>query len=74
MFTSNALYPISQMPWWVRSIAVANPVTHASTLTRFFLIGKGDPASTLASFLALAVFSVSSMLLGYLAFKRSLRR
>jgi ABC-2 type transport system permease protein len=39
MFSSNALFPIDQMPRWLQVIAEANPVTHAAYLVRHHLIG-----------------------------------
>ncbi|MEB3852156.1 MAG: ABC transporter permease [Desulfurococcales archaeon] len=39
MFSSNALFPLKQMPDWLQAIAKANPVTHAASLVRHHLIG-----------------------------------
>lgn len=74
MFSSNALYPISQAPWWVRGLALANPVTYTSTLTRYFLVGKGGPVDAASSLLALLLFVAVATTTGYLGFKKSLRR
>ena len=64
MFTSSAIFPVEQMPEWLRSIAVFNPLTYAADLTRFFLVGRdiGDPVASLA---VLAVFASASILAGY---------
>ncbi|MCE4600023.1 MAG: ABC transporter permease [Desulfurococcales archaeon] len=40
MFTSSALFPVEQMPQWLQAIAKVNPVTYASDLVRYHLIGK----------------------------------
>ncbi len=40
MFTSSALFPVSQMPEWLRVIAYVNPLTYGADLVRFFLVGK----------------------------------
>ncbi|MCE4613060.1 MAG: ABC transporter permease [Desulfurococcales archaeon] len=64
MFTSSAIFPVEQMPEWLRSIAVLNPLTYAADLTRYFLVGKeiGDPITGLA---VLLVFASASLLAGY---------
>ncbi|MDM7275137.1 MAG: ABC transporter permease [Thermoprotei archaeon] len=63
MFTSSALFPVDQMPEWLRLIASVNPLTYASDLVRFFLIGKtvSDPWLTLAP---LAAGSLITLIVG----------
>ncbi len=39
MFTSSAIFPVSQMPHWLQLIAKVNPVTYASNLVRYHLVG-----------------------------------
>ncbi|MEM1938396.1 MAG: ABC transporter permease [Acidilobaceae archaeon] len=40
MFSSSALFPIDQMPDWLKAIAKLNPLTYAADLTRYFLVGR----------------------------------
>lgn len=63
MFTSSALFPVEQMPEWLRLIASVNPLTYASDLIRFFLIGKpvNDPWLMLA---LLATGSIITLIIG----------
>ncbi len=43
VFTSNALYPISRMPEWLKPIAAVNPLTYAiDALRRFFFAEEGS--------------------------------
>ncbi len=39
MFTSSAIFPVKQMPKWLQDIAKVNPVTYASNLIRYHLVG-----------------------------------
>ncbi len=48
MFSSNALFPLKQMPEWLQAIAKVNPVTHAASLVRHHLIGASIDNYTLS--------------------------
>ncbi len=66
MFTSNAIFPLEQMPDWLKTLAKANPVTYAADIVRYHLIGRpidnyGFEAAVLA-LLALATIAVSAWL------------
>lgn len=63
MFSSSALFPVSQMPDWLQAIARVNPITYAADLVRYYLIGRPleDPLEWMA---ALTVFSIGMLLLG----------
>jgi ABC-2 type transport system permease protein len=39
MFASPALFPLQQMPWWLRDIARFNPLTYAVDIVRYNLLG-----------------------------------
>jgi len=43
-FASNAIYPLSVMPPWLRSIAVANPLTYQVDALRALMIQGGSSA------------------------------
>jgi len=70
MFTSNALFPIEQMPQYLQIVARANPITHANTITRHYLLGVGDPVSVATSALYIAVFASLSIAIAAIASRR----
>ncbi len=39
MFASPALFPLKQMPWWLRGIARFNPLTYTVDIVRYNLLG-----------------------------------
>jgi ABC-2 type transport system permease protein len=41
-FASNAIYPISIMPWWLRDIAQVNPLTYEADALRGLMIVGGS--------------------------------
>ena len=55
-FASNALYPVSLMPAWVRSVVVVNPLSYEVNALRGLLVGT--PASLAVDFTALLVASI----------------
>lgn len=74
MFTSSALFPVDQMPEWLRIVASLNPLTHGADLVRYFLVGK-PLENVMLIFIALqigalAIFIVT-MVLSVKALERS---
>jgi ABC-2 type transport system permease protein len=59
-FASNALYPASLMPGWVRAVVVVNPLSYEVNALRGLLLGI--PASLGVDFAALALASVLGVL------------
>lgn len=41
MFTSNVLYPVKSMPYWLQPFALLNPVTYCTELLRDIFYGGG---------------------------------
>ncbi|MFP3308692.1 MAG: ABC transporter permease [Nitrososphaeria archaeon] len=39
LFTSNSFYPLQMMPWWLRDVAVFNPITYSNEAIRGLLLG-----------------------------------
>jgi len=39
LFTSNSFYPLQMMPWWLRSVAMVNPITYSNEAIRGLLLG-----------------------------------
>jgi ABC-2 type transport system permease protein len=73
LFASNALYPLSVLPGWMRVIVLLNPTTYLIDAVRALAFGV-DP--TLPLFLSLAVvllFAVLGIWLALSLFQRSIR-
>jgi ABC-2 type transport system permease protein len=70
MFTSNSIFPIDQMPQYLQIIARANPITHANNITRFYLLGIGDPGTVAISAIYLATFMVTSIIIAIIASRK----
>jgi ABC-2 type transport system permease protein len=77
MFMSNAFFPSSSFPAWLRGIADVNPVTKANEAARLLLINGSLTSSQLSTYgwdmVYLAVFAGVLGALGYLAARRALR-
>ena len=79
LFLSNALYPLETMPTWMRIGALINPTTYVVTGLRYTLLDVDPNLVQIESiplwlcFLAISIFAVLGMWLGYSAFKKSLR-
>jgi len=77
MFMSNAFFPISSFPSWLRAIANVNPVTKANEAARLLVINGSLSSSQAATYgwdmAYLLVFAVLLGVLGSLAARRALR-
>ncbi len=38
LFTSNSFYPLQMMPWWLRDVAMVNPITYSNEAVRGLLL------------------------------------
>ncbi len=69
-FASNALYPISVMPTWLKAISLVNPLSYEVDALRGLLIGTPSHLALDFGVLSLAVvvgITTASMLIGRLA-------
>ena len=77
MFMSNAFFPSSSFPAWLRGVADVNPVTKANEAARLLLINGSLTSSQLSTYgwdmAYLAGFAAVLGVLGYLAARRALR-
>jgi len=77
MFMSNAFFPPSSFPDWLRTIANLNPVTKANEAARLLLINGSLTSAQLSTYemdmVYLVGFSALLGVLGYLAARRALR-
>ena len=56
LFTSNAFYPIKEMPSWLKPIAYVNPLTYSNGAVRGLLLGI--PTNLTIDFLYLGLFAL----------------
>lgn len=72
MFASNSIFPLEQMPNWLKLIAVVNPITHANKIVRMLAF---NPSTTLPveSILYLIILSLITTLLGFLVSRKILK-
>jgi ABC-2 type transport system permease protein len=68
-FASNAIYPISLMPGWLKTIAVINPLSYVVDAMRCLLI-TGDLSSLPLDILAIATATMVLIVLASLSFRR----
>jgi ABC-2 type transport system permease protein len=77
MFMSNAFFPISSFPGWLKAIANVNPVTKANEAARLLVINGTLSSSQAATYgwdiAYLLVFAVVLGVLGSLAARRAIR-
>jgi len=61
MFASNSIFPEEQMPIWLRTIALLNPISHSNEVVRTLLVeGSLDvPLQSLTYLLGLALISTA---------------
>jgi ABC-2 type transport system permease protein len=77
MFMSNAFFPSSSFPAWLRGIANVNPVTKANEAARLLIVNGSLTSSQLSTYAwdmaYLVAFAVVLGAVGYLAARRALR-
>jgi len=77
MFMSNAFFPPSSFPDWLKTIANLNPVTKANEAARLLLINGSLTSAQLSTYemdmVYLVGFAALLGILGYLAARRALR-
>jgi ABC-2 type transport system permease protein len=71
-FPSGAVYPIASFPGWLRTFARINPEAYAVDALKSLLFKKASMASISGDMLFLALFTVVTMTLSILSFKRTL--
>lgn len=71
MFTSNSFYPVKMMPWWLRPVALVNPITYTNNVIRGLLLGIPG-INVLQSILYLVIFAVVFSAIGIALARRYL--
>jgi ABC-2 type transport system permease protein len=70
-FLSGALFPINNLPNWLKMVTYINPVTYDVELTRYVMIGFSS-INVVLGFIATLGFTCATLLIGaYLFNKRS---
>ncbi len=64
LFSSNSFYPISSMPYWLKPIALVNPLTYTNAITRWALLGVAPQVSLTIAVIYLVAFAVLFALIG----------
>jgi ABC-2 type transport system permease protein len=76
LFMSNALFPSTSFPGWLKAISNANPISWADEAARILMV-SGNPGSQMGTFvtdmLYLLGFVVAMGALGYLAGARAMK-
>jgi ABC-2 type transport system permease protein len=70
-FASNAIYPLSIMPSWLKVIAIGNPLSYVVDAIRALLI-TGDLSSIAIDILAISITAIVLLVLASLSFRRIL--
>lgn len=73
MFLSNALFPTTFMPEWMRAVASVNPFSFCVDAVRTLMIGSLDWTRILFDVEALAIFTFITTSLGITLFRRATR-
>jgi ABC-2 type transport system permease protein len=68
-FASNAIYPISLMPGWLKSIAIVNPLSYVVDAMRALLV-TGDLSGLSTDILAIAAATAVLVGLASISFRR----
>jgi ABC-2 type transport system permease protein len=68
-FASNAIYPLSLMPGWLKAIAAINPLSYVVDAMRCLLI-TGDLSNLPLDILAIAIATIALIVLASLSFRR----
>jgi len=70
-FASNAIYPISLMPGWLKAIAIVNPLSYVVDAMRALLV-TGDFSSLPQDIFALVITTAALVTLASLSFRKIL--
>jgi len=73
LFASNALYPLVDMPGWIRVIALINPTTYLIDALRELTFGGTATIALPISFAVTAAFAALGIALSLWSFQRTIR-
>ena len=73
LFASNALYPLANLPGWIRIIALANPTTYLIDALRALVFGSQAMIAVPVSWAVLIIFAILGMVLALRSFQEAVR-
>lgn len=73
LFASNALYPLSILPTWMRTMVLLNPTTYLIDAMRALAFGAEPTLPLINSVVIIAVFALLGIWLALAAFRRVIR-
>lgn len=74
LFASNALYPLSVLPTWMRTLVLFNPTTYLIDAVRALAFGMQPSLPLLGSVAVVTLFAALGMWLALRAFQRSIKK
>jgi len=73
LFASNALYPLAQLPGWIRTVALLNPATYLIDATRAVAFGSPATIPLPLSLAVVALLALAGSWLALVSFRRTIR-
>ncbi|MFP4436459.1 MAG: ABC transporter permease [Chloroflexaceae bacterium] len=74
LFASNALYPLSVLPTWMRTLVLFNPTTYLIDAVRALAFGAEPTLPLFSSIAVIILFAILGIWLALTAFRHSIRR
>ncbi len=74
LFASNALYPLSVLPAWMRTLVLFNPTTYLIDAVRALAFGAEPALALFSSTAVLLLFAILGIWLALTVFNRAIRR
>lgn len=71
MFTSNALFPLDQMPDWLKTAAMVNPITYTTDNVRRFILGDINETVILINFIILIILTIMCVIIGIITSRKA---
>lgn len=73
LFASNALYPLAQLPGWIRAVAMLNPATYLIDATRALAFDTPATIPIPLSLLVVALLALAGTWVALASFRRTIR-
>ena len=70
LFASSMFYPLDPLPWALRVVSYANPITWQVDLLRYATIGLGRPSQLVLEAVGFLVFTIVTFAAALLALRR----
>jgi ABC-2 type transport system permease protein len=70
LFISGVFMPLSQLPHWLKPVALASPLTYVVELLHLGVTGRSDFANPIVPLLAIFLFLLASWVLAEVLFRR----